>query len=73
MKNEITTMCKYESKGNVTYDLPSEKRNTMHDDRCFAFGLLTWYLQRLRRGHVFEKPQKTDYTQAPNCISAITF
>ena len=37
LKTEITTMCKYESKGNISYDLPPEKRNIMHDDRAFAF------------------------------------
>lgn len=34
LKNEITTMCKYENKGNISYDLPPEKRHTVHDDRC---------------------------------------
>ena len=30
MKTEIVTMCKYVTSGNVKYDFPPDKRNTMH-------------------------------------------
>ncbi len=52
MKTEIVTMCKYVTQGNIRYDFPADKRNRMHDDRVFAFGLLCWYLAKLRRGDV---------------------
>ena len=51
LKTEIITMCKYESNGNITYNYPPDKRNTMHDDRVFMFGLLCFYLAQLRRGN----------------------
>lgn len=54
MKNEIVTMCKYTNGGNVTYNYPPDKRNTMHDDRVFVYGLLCWYLAQLRRGQIFK-------------------
>lgn len=63
MKTEIVTMCKFTSGGNVRYDFPVEKRNKMHDDRVFAFGLLCWYLARLRRGEVVRKKPDVDYSQ----------
>lgn len=55
MKTEIVTMCKYVTQGNVRYDFPVDKRNKMHDDRVFAFGLMCWYLAGLRRGDVIKK------------------
>lgn len=56
MKREIITMCKFTNQGNVRYDFPADKRNKMHDDRVFAFGLLCWYLATIRRGDVVSKP-----------------
>ncbi|MFA6667606.1 MAG: LAGLIDADG family homing endonuclease, partial [Bacilli bacterium] len=52
LKTEIITMCKYTDGANITYKYPPDKRNTMHDDRVFAFGLLCWYLAQLRRGQI---------------------
>ena len=57
MKTEIITMCKYTSGGTVSYNFPPEKRNTMHDDRVFTYGLLCWFLAQLRRGQVVNKPK----------------
>lgn len=72
LKTEIITMCKYTDKGNTTYNYPPDKRS-MHDDRIFAFGLLCWYLALIRRGQMIEKPQTIDYSNAPHCISSVTF
>lgn len=55
MKNEIVTMCKYENAGAITYNFPPDKRNKMHDDRAFVYGLLCWYLSRLRRGQIMDR------------------
>ena len=61
LKTEIVTMCKYTNQGSVRYDFPADKRNKMHDDRAFAFGLLCWYLADLRRGDIItNKPTKAD-------------
>lgn len=57
LKTECVTMCKYVSQGNVTYNYPPDKRNRMHDDRVFAFGLLCWRLAQLRRGQIIKKPK----------------
>jgi len=57
MKNEIITMCKYVNAGSVTYNYPPDRRSTMHDDRAFTYGLLCWYLAKLRRNQVIEKPR----------------
>lgn len=55
MKDEIVSMCKYTSGGNISYDFAPEKRNRMHDDRVFTYGLLCWYLAILRRGQTIKK------------------
>jgi len=55
MKNEIVTMCKYSTNGNITYNYPPELRNKMHDDRAFVYGLLCWFLAKLRREQVVNK------------------
>lgn len=60
LKTEIVTMCKYTNLENVTYNYPPDKRNKMHDDRVFAFGLLCWRLAQLRRGQVIEKKPDPD-------------
>ena len=64
MKTEIITMCKYTNAGNVKYDFPPDKRNTMHDDRAFTFGLLCWYLAQLRRGQIINRPQQVFNAQS---------
>ena len=58
MKTEIVTMCKYVNGGNVKYDYPPEKRNTLHDDRAFVAGLLCYYLAQLRRNTTVTKPKE---------------
>ena len=57
-KTEIITMCKYVNGGNVRYDYPPEKRNTLHDDRAFCTGLLCYYLAQLRRNTTVTKPKE---------------
>lgn len=56
MKNEIVTMCKYENAGSITYNYPPDKRNKMHDDRAFVYGLLCWYLSKLRHKNIVDQP-----------------
>lgn len=74
LKTEIVTMCKYENAGVITYNYPPEKRNVMHDDRVFAFGLLCLYLAQLRHGEVVNKSvKKTEYSKMASCVSTISF
>ena len=66
LKTEIITMCKYTNLGNITYNFPPDKRNRMHDDRVFAFGLLCYQLAQLRRGQVVNKaPEKSAIEHRP--------
>ncbi len=57
MKDEIITMCKYSSSGNITYNFPPDKR-TKHDDRVVMFGLMCFYLSQLRRNQIINKPKE---------------
>lgn len=73
LKTEIVTMCKYVSGENITYNFPPDKRNKMHDDRVFAFGLLCWYLAQLRRGQVIDRPTSNIYVFRPSTVSDLEF
>lgn len=73
LKTEIVTMCKYVTQGNITYNFPPDKRNKMHDDRVFAFGLLCWYLAQLRRGQVINKPREISVEEIPTTATAVEF
>lgn len=73
LKTEIVTMCKYVTQGNITYNFPPDKRNKMHDDRVFAFGLLCWYLAQLRRGQVINKPREISIDEIPTTATAVEF
>ena len=73
LKTEIVTMCKYVTQGNITYNFPPDKRNKMHDDRVFAFGLLCWYLAQLRRGQVINKPREISIEEVPTTATAVEF
>ena len=55
MKDEIVTMCKYQTNGKITYNFPPEVRNKKHDDRAFVYALLCWYLATLRHGQIVKR------------------
>ena len=75
LKNETVIMCKYVSNGNVTYNFPPDKRNTMHDDRVFMLGLLCYYLASLRRGQIVSTNEyaNDEFATAPSLVSTISF
>lgn len=74
LKTEIVTMCKYENKGAISYDLDITKRRIMHDDRVFAFGLMCYWFAGLRRGEVINSPKpKRDLSHMPKCVSRLDF
>lgn len=58
LKNEVSYMCRYDTQnGGVTFDLARDKRNTMHDDRCFTAGLAAFALASKRREDLITKPK----------------
>ena len=73
LKTECVTMCKYVSNGNESYNYPPDKRNKMHDDRVFAFGLLCWRLAQMRRGQIVKKTETVSYETLPTMVSAVNF
>lgn len=75
MKIEITSIHKSTNSENtsVTYALSKEKENKMHDDRFYTIIMLAHRLYELRRGQIVNKPQQTDYSSAPRCISKADF
>jgi len=73
LKTELITMCKYTSGQTVTYNFPPDKRNKMHDDRIYAFGLLCWKLAQLRRGQTLTKRETVDTDDLPLMVSALEY
>lgn len=59
-KEELVNIYRFEStNGNCRYDLPEDKKRTMHDDRAYTVAMLAWYLQQLRRDGIVNKPTKS--------------
>jgi hypothetical protein len=76
-KSEIVKLCKYVTKGNVSYNYPPEHR-AEHDDRLFSISLLAYYLATLRRNTVVEKKSDDDFVfdystlmRSPSIVKAI--
>jgi len=77
MKAETTSIYKYENaeKTSKTYALAKDKESSMHDDRFYVLIMLAHRLYELRRGQTIQPKQKepSDFTNAPRCVSSITF
>ena len=76
MKTETTSIYKYENaeKTTKTYALAKDKESIMHDDRFYVLIMLAHRLYELRRGQIIQtKQEKYDFSQAPVCVSAVTF
>jgi hypothetical protein len=71
LKTELITMCRYKNGTSVTYNYPPDKRNVMHDDRVYSFGLLCWQLAQLRRGQTLTK-RKDDDTELARPLTVTT-
>ena len=55
-KEEIVSIHKTRNNiGRISYGLPPEKKNKMHDDRVFCIAMLCWHLHQLRRNDVIGK------------------
>ena len=62
-KEQGILMSRYESvgTGNYRYDLPPDKRRTMHDDHFFTLALLGWHLKNVRhKDKMSVKKEKND-------------
>lgn len=62
-KEQGILMSRYESvgTGNYRYDLPPDKRRTMHDDHFFTLALLGWHLKNVRhKDKMTVKKEKND-------------
>lgn len=75
MKNEITSMQKTTNPENtsVTYALPPDRANKMHDDRAYTLVLLAHRLYELRRKDKVRQSAVETMTAPPICISNIDF
>lgn len=75
MKNEITSMQKTTNPENtsVTYALPPDRANKMHDDRAYTLVLLAHRLYELRRKDKVRQSAVETMTTPPICISNIDF
>lgn len=75
MKNEITRMQKTTNPENtsVTYALPPDRINKLHDDRAYTLVLLAHRLYELRRKDKVRQSAVEIVDKAPCCISSIDF
>jgi hypothetical protein len=64
-KEELVNIYRHKgTNGNYRYDLSTEKEGKMHDDRAYCLAMLGWYLQKVRRELVTNKPKaKVDITK----------
>ena len=70
-KTEITYMRKYISaNGQTSYDLAKDKKNTMHDDRCYTVAMAAWVLSQKRRTDLINSNVQTDDDFSEFCFRA---
>lgn len=65
-KEEMVQTYRFDSSnGGYRYDLPTDKKSTMHDDRSYTCSMLCWYLKNLRRENITNKKRErnTDLNQ----------
>lgn len=64
MKEEICAMVKVKTAGsnNITYKLPPEKANKMHDDRNYCFVLCCWEVNNRREESEYGDGVELDYS-----------
>lgn len=64
MKEEIVAMVRTKTVagGNITYQLPPEKRGKMHDDRNYVFVLTCWEIRNLREEDDYGDGVGLDYS-----------
>lgn len=64
MKEEVISMVRIKNpaSGRITYQLPPEKRNKMHDDRNYVFVMCCWEIKNLRDNETYGDGVALDYS-----------
>lgn len=58
-KEEMIQTYRFDSSnGGYRYDLPSDKKSIMHDDRAYTISMLSWHLKNLRRENITNKKRE---------------
>lgn len=64
MKEEAVSIVRSKTaQGNVTYGLPPEKKNRMHDDRAYVLAMFCWWVKRLQVEDTLGEAPSVDYTK----------
>jgi hypothetical protein len=59
MKTELVNIYRYkQSNGADRFDLASDKKNKLNDDRAYVMAMAAWVLQGLRRDHLVNKKKQ---------------
>lgn len=68
MKEEVISMVKIKNPatGRITYQLPPDKRNKMHDDRNYVFVMCCWEVKNIRDTDEYGDGVALDYTSVLN-------
>lgn len=63
MKEEVISMVRIKNPttGRITYQLPPEKRNKMHDDRNYCFVMCCWEIKNIRDNEEYGDGVALDY------------
>jgi len=65
MKEEAVSIVKTKTAaGNVTYGLPPEKKNRMHDDRVYVLAMFCWWVKQLQIDEALGEGPAIDYQKA---------
>ena len=51
------------AQGNVTYGLPPEKKNRMHDDRAYVMAMFCWWIKQLQVDETLGDAPTIDYSR----------
>ena len=68
MKEEIISIVKIKNPttNRITYQLPTEKKNKMHDDRNYVFVMCCWELKNIRDNEEYGDGTALDYSNMFN-------
>ena len=65
MKEEAVSIVRSKTpSGNVTYGLPPEKRNRMHDDRVYVLAMFCWWVKQLQIDDTLGESPEVDYKKS---------
>ena len=65
MKEEAISVVRSKTpSGNITYGLPPEKKNKMHDDRVYVLAMFCWWVKQLQIDDTLGDAPTIDYQKA---------